>query len=128
MNDVRNALTPLPPARRQINVSAMLRLMQPLDEVPGNPESSRKLFANLCRFVGNQIGCDGRHSLRESAERLSPRQQQTLTHLLNGDSEKQIAAKLALSRHTVHVYVKGLYRHFGASSRGELLARWVKAD
>ncbi len=63
-----------------------------------------------------------------SSDRLSPRQQQTLAHLLSGDSEKQIAAKLALSRHTVHAYVKTLYRHFGASSRGELLARWVKTD
>ena len=48
--------------------------------------------------------------------------------LLGGHSEKQIAAKLSVSRHTVHVYVKDIYRRFGASSRAELLARWVKTD
>jgi DNA-binding CsgD family transcriptional regulator len=29
---------------------------------------------------------------------------------------------MGLSRHTVHDYVKALHRHFGVSSRGELLA------
>lgn len=53
---------------------------------------------------------------------------QTLTHLLRGDSEKQVAAKLGVSQHTVHVYVKSLYRHFGVSSRGELMARYIKTE
>jgi DNA-binding NarL/FixJ family response regulator len=57
---------------------------------------------------------------------LSPRMQQTLQHLLAGDSEKQIAHQLGLSRNTVHVYVKALYRGFGVSSRGELLARFIQ--
>ncbi len=57
---------------------------------------------------------------------LSPRQRQTLDHLLTGDSEKQIAAKLQLSPNTVHHYVKALHRHFDVSSRSELLAKWVK--
>jgi DNA-binding CsgD family transcriptional regulator len=52
--------------------------------------------------------------------------EQTLRSLLGGDSEKQVAAKLGLSQHTVHVYVKALYRKYGVSSRGELLAMWVK--
>ena len=56
---------------------------------------------------------------------LSPRQRQTLQHLLTGQSEKQIAATMQLSRNTVHHYVKALHRHFGVSSRSELLARWV---
>jgi DNA-binding CsgD family transcriptional regulator len=58
--------------------------------------------------------------------RLSPRLRQTLQRLLLGDSEKEIAAHLGVSRHTVHVYVKSLYRRFGVSSRGELLARFVQ--
>lgn len=132
MSDVGNPLpppaTPVTPVTRHIDMSAMLRLMQPLDGWQGNAESQRKLLASLCRFVGQQVGCDAGNGLRNTASRLSPRQRQTLAHLLNGDSEKQIAAKLALSRHTVHVYVKELYRHFGASSRAELLARWVKTD
>ncbi len=56
---------------------------------------------------------------------LTRRQRQTLDALLDGDSEKQIAARLGLSRATVHEYVTAIYRHFGAASRGELLARFV---
>jgi DNA-binding NarL/FixJ family response regulator len=53
---------------------------------------------------------------------------QTLEGLLAGEAEKQIASRLDLSPHTVHVYVKLLYKHFGVSSRGELLARFVRAS
>lgn len=53
---------------------------------------------------------------------LSPRQRQVLDCLEAGDGEKQVAARLGISRHTVHVHVKALYAHFGVSSRGELLA------
>src|SRR5207253_7675932 len=34
---------------------------------------------------------------------LSKRMKETLQHLLAGDSEKEVAAKLSLSPHTVHV-------------------------
>ena len=58
-------------------------------------------------------------------ESLPPRLKPVLNHLLQGDAEKQVAVKLGLSRHTVHEYVKMLYRKLGVSSRGELLARFV---
>jgi DNA-binding CsgD family transcriptional regulator len=54
---------------------------------------------------------------------LPPRLSQTLTELLAGHSEKEIAAKLDLSRHTIHNYVKALHQRFEVSSRGELLAK-----
>jgi DNA-binding CsgD family transcriptional regulator len=57
---------------------------------------------------------------------LTPRQRQTLRLLMSGLGEKQIAARLGVSRNTVHHYVKALYRHFNVSTRSELLARWVK--
>jgi DNA-binding CsgD family transcriptional regulator len=60
------------------------------------------------------------------AATLSPRQRQTLEYLLAGHSEKQIAARMRLSPNTVHHHVKALYRHFGVSSRSELLAKWVR--
>jgi DNA-binding NarL/FixJ family response regulator len=52
---------------------------------------------------------------------------QTLRLLLAGDGEKQIAQKLRLSQHTIHVYVKALYRGFGVNSRGELMSHFVAA-
>ena len=57
---------------------------------------------------------------------LTPRLRQTLECLLEGDGEKQVALKLGLSRHTVHEYVKALYRRFRVNSRGELLATCLR--
>lgn len=56
---------------------------------------------------------------------LPPRVRQVLRCLLEGDGDKQIAARLNLSQHTVNQYTKQLYRHFGVHGRTELLARWV---
>ena len=105
----------------------------------------RQLLADLCRFIGVKVGAISLDSkpdrspvtvepttpdsdmarspgvLRVPIE-LSPRLEQTLKYLLDGNSEKQVARHLKLSPHTVHVYVKALYRRFGVSSRAELLA------
>ncbi|MGA3066711.1 MAG: helix-turn-helix transcriptional regulator [Tepidisphaeraceae bacterium] len=56
---------------------------------------------------------------------LSPRQQQTLEGLKEGLSEKQLAVRLGISRHTVHVYVKAVYLRFQVSSRSELLSHFI---
>ncbi|RYZ02866.1 MAG: LuxR family transcriptional regulator [Myxococcales bacterium] len=55
--------------------------------------------------------------------RLSPRQRQVLALLRRGLAEKQIAAELDVSPHTVHDYVKALYRAHTVQSRAELLAK-----
>jgi DNA-binding NarL/FixJ family response regulator len=58
----------------------------------------------------------------ENGAILSPRLQQTLVCLLQGQSEKEAAASLQLSRATTHEYITLLYRHFGVRSRAQLLA------
>lgn len=67
---------------------------------------------------------------KEPTSDLPPRLAQTLDELLAGSSEKQIALKLELSRHTIHNYVKALHQRFDVNSRGELLAKagQVRAD
>ena len=104
---------------------AMVRLTRTLQGSP--PDSAmqkRRMIAEFCKRLGAQVGnvtpsaCHDPH--------LSPRLRQTLQHLLAGDSEKQVAGKLGLSRHTVHIYVKSLYRHFEVNSRGELLAKCLR--
>jgi two-component system nitrate/nitrite response regulator NarL len=81
------------------------------------------LLAEMCKVVGAHLsGTDG----VAEEHRLPPRLRQTLQGLIRGDSEKQIALALDLSRHTVHVYVKQLYKRFNATSRGELLARFIR--
>ena len=68
----------------------------------------------------------GRRSKAELlAEHLSPRQRQVLAWLLQGESIKQVAARLGLSQHTIGDYVKEIYRHFGVYSRSELMALFV---
>ena len=46
--------------------------------------------------------------------------------MLEGLSEKETAARLDLSGHTVHQYVKALYRRYRVRSRSELLALWIR--
>ena len=57
---------------------------------------------------------------------LSGREQQVLACLLDGLSNKQIAAQLTLSPETVGTYVKRLYEKLEVNSRGELLSRAAK--
>jgi DNA-binding CsgD family transcriptional regulator len=59
---------------------------------------------------------------QDPRETLSPRLLEVLERLLEGQSEKQIAYDLAISQHTVHDYVKALYKKYGVASRAELLA------
>jgi DNA-binding CsgD family transcriptional regulator len=91
----------------------------------GSASQLRRLVAEFCKLLGTQMGsivptaCDDPH--------LSPRQRQTLQCLLTGDSEKEVANKLQISRHTVHIYVKELYKRYQVSSRGELLAKCLRS-
>jgi DNA-binding CsgD family transcriptional regulator len=54
---------------------------------------------------------------------LSKRMKDTLQLLLSGDSEKEVATKLGISRHTVHIHIKNLYKRLGVCSRAELMAK-----
>jgi DNA-binding CsgD family transcriptional regulator len=84
----------------------------------------------LLRFFHQELGRLIGHSrvgaLEPSPEQLSPRLRQTLTCLLDGDSEKQVAGRLGLSRATTHQYVTALYRHFKVGSRAQLLVHVLK--
>lgn len=57
---------------------------------------------------------------------LPPRARQVLACLLEGDGDKQVAARLRISTHTVNQYAKVIFQHFGVRSRTELLARWIR--
>jgi DNA-binding NarL/FixJ family response regulator len=89
--------------------------------------AKRRAIAQYCKLLGQQVGAahcgDKPESTPDPGHDLAPRLRDTLKGLLDGNSEKQVAMKLKLSPHTVHVYVKSLYRHFGVTSRGELLAK-----
>src|SRR5262249_30102613 len=76
--------------------------------------------------LGRLIGRSLASATEPGPEKLSPRLRQTLACLLEGDSEKQVAARLGLSPATTHQYVTALYRRFGVQSRAQLLAYAMK--
>jgi len=57
---------------------------------------------------------------------LSPAQKRVLKLLADGLAEKEIAAQLHLSPHTVHNHVRAIYQIFEVHSRPELLAKVFK--
>jgi DNA-binding NarL/FixJ family response regulator len=58
---------------------------------------------------------------------LTPRQQQVLRELLIGRTEKDAAANLGISAHTLHVHVRSIYRAYGVHSRSQLMGLWIMA-
>ncbi len=76
--------------------------------------------------LGPLIGRSLVSATEQSPEKLSPRLRQTLACLVEGDSEKQIAARLGVSHATAHQYVTALYRRFRVRSRGQLMAVVMK--
>src|SRR5467141_653491 len=54
---------------------------------------------------------------------LSPRECGIVRAVFDGNSEKDTAARLGLSPHTVHTYVWRIYRKLHVQSREELLVR-----
>jgi DNA-binding CsgD family transcriptional regulator len=100
-------------------------LYRPFGEAP-LPERGRRLVHLTQQELGPLLGTVLAGAGDPGWSNLPPRWRQTLDCLLDGDSEKQAAARLGISRQTAHQYVKGLYGHFGASSRGELLALFLR--
>lgn len=94
-------------------------------EAPAFTKRDVDLVNLLHEEVGDMIGAELAAAAEPGLKRLTPRQREVLDLLLDGDSEKQIAATLGISRTTVHEYVTALYRHFEVSSRGELLAQFI---
>jgi DNA-binding CsgD family transcriptional regulator len=76
--------------------------------------------------LGRLIGRSLVSTTERTGDQLSPRLRQTLSCLLEGDSEKQVASRLGLSQATTHEYVTALYRHFGVQSRAQLMAHAIK--
>jgi DNA-binding CsgD family transcriptional regulator len=57
---------------------------------------------------------------------VSPRQREIMTLVAGGLSDKEIAARLQLSPHTVRTHLQRLYAHHGLRNRAEAAATWTK--
>lgn len=80
------------------------------------------LHREIARMVGGALA----EYHEPVPSQLPPRVRQVLRCLLEGDGDKQIAARLHLSPYTVNQYIKTIFAHFQVNSRPELLARWVR--
>ena len=106
--------------------------MEPLKGAePDSVARRRQLFADFFRLLGASLGTlspteRSRPQPIADLDKLAPRLAQTLELLLSGCSEKQVAIQMKLSQHTVHGYVKNLYRIYNVSTRSELLAKHLK--
>ncbi len=56
---------------------------------------------------------------------LTRRERQVLVRLLAGDAEKEAAVMLGLSRHTLHMHVKRVYKFFKVETRSRLMALFI---
>ncbi|HEX4415247.1 MAG TPA: LuxR C-terminal-related transcriptional regulator [Lacipirellulaceae bacterium] len=80
------------------------------------------LHDEIAPLVGVRLATE-EHLCRDG---LSKRLRETLSLLLEGLSEKEVAQTLGLSASTVHEYVVMLYKHFRVSSRAQLLAYFIR--
>jgi DNA-binding CsgD family transcriptional regulator len=119
----------------QIDHSLYCRLKLPdgtdvsvgVQRCPGDPEFSEreKAIVHLLHTNAPHVYHVARPAPSEF-DQLAPRLQPVLRYLLQGDADKEVAAKLKLSRHTVHRYAQVIYREVGVHSRGELLAKYAR--
>jgi len=130
----------IPCRRRGNHLPVLLQSWIRGERVPTDPDACRKM--RITRDIGTLdvrlvrdssrpgwlLLLDARESrpTDRAAAALPPRMREVLELILEGLSEKEIAAKLGLQFNTVHGYVKKLYQRFGVSSRAELMARWIE--
>src|SRR5262249_23601483 len=72
--------------------------------------------------------CDQLIDGRSGSPALSQAQTRVLEQLLDGLAEKQIAARLCLSHHTVHNHVRAIFQTFHVHSRAQLLSSLLQRD
>jgi DNA-binding CsgD family transcriptional regulator len=99
-----------------------------LTRAAGDPDFSARekgIVGEAHQLLAPLIGGSLARFAEPSPSAPPPRVRQVLRCLLEGDGDKQVAARLGISTYTVNQYVKAIFQHFGVVTRGELLARWV---
>jgi DNA-binding CsgD family transcriptional regulator len=89
-----------------------------------------ELYASVERFGGPDAGLVAVLELRATEERipehhlagLTPRERDVATLVVDGLTDREIAAQLSLSHHTVGQYAGQIYRKLAVRSRAELIA------
>ena len=114
-------VTPAPQLRGLLNCSVR--------RANGAPPAEHRAAATLAILAQGLVPLIGaRLALadQKSMAGLTSRQRQALELLLEGLSEKQVAAEMGVKLSTAHTYVVQLHKHFDVQSRGELMSYFVK--
>jgi DNA-binding NarL/FixJ family response regulator len=82
--------------------------------------------APMSRAVARKVLAYFKPAPTAPSTELTARERQVLEGLVDGLSEKQVAARLALSSQTVHSYIKQLYRKLHVRSRAELVRQTLR--
>jgi two-component system nitrate/nitrite response regulator NarL len=103
----------------------LLKDMEPEDLVPalevamsGGNVVAKEMADTLARLVRGQTRDEPRHAPALLAE-LTPREQEILSHVAEGRSNKMIARALDITDGTVKLHVKSILRKLGVRSRVE---------
>jgi DNA-binding NarL/FixJ family response regulator len=100
------------------SVDELLEALRPFAGIDGM--LMRRPFSAIAPLVASD-------SSRVLPWKLTPRQQQVLGLLMNGQSTKDIARSLNLGLGTVKVHLNGIYRSLGARNRNEAVA-WSRTQ
>ncbi len=93
---------------------------------PRPTQRTKSLLKLLHRLIDQYIGTELASDSQLGVAGMSPKLRATLELLLEGASEKAIAAKLGVRPTTVHENVGKIYRHFRVRSRAELMAYFIR--
>ncbi|MFT3755956.1 MAG: response regulator transcription factor [Pseudoxanthomonas sp.] len=79
----------------------------------GEPPLSASIARRLLRVFGNEEPAE------EPAQKLSPRESETLALIAKGYKIAEVATALGISANTAHEFVKNVYRKLKVNSRAE---------
>jgi DNA-binding CsgD family transcriptional regulator len=113
---------PIPDTTDQFNEVFLAR---PLGERDFSARD-RAIVLEVCMEIAPHVGRSLARFADPAPAALAPRERLVLKCLLEGDGDKQIAARLGISRFTVNGHTKAVFKHFGVAGRAELLARWIR--
>jgi DNA-binding NarL/FixJ family response regulator len=92
-----------------------------LDVLQGGAPMTSQIARRVVRYFRQKS------KLVDEGVRLSPREEELLTYLSKGYSNKEIAEKLGLSVDTISTYLKNIYKKMHVHSRAEAVARYLTA-
>jgi len=91
-----------------------------IEAVEGISQGGSPMSPKIARFVIEELQL---HAEMSADAELTPRETEVLRSISQGKQEKIIAEDLSLSPHTIHTYVKSIYKKLKAQSQTEAVLK-----